>query len=240
VANASHVLPNGAAVRNARSLATICRAICSFEFAVSRRSVGIERPGPQNGPGQFWPKRDYERETRRIARALIIAVKRFGFANDGPVDRLSTAVGHDGILQRRYAGKTQARCSAIKAAVQSGERRDTLALTVGSSGCPGERQLRLIDERKLVVGEPATVIGADCDQSNAPLGIIEAEKCRVITGGDARATDRGLGYGRQQLALAVKDLNSCRNCTISWAQLEADPGDGPLQGERDCPRSTAA
>jgi hypothetical protein len=89
--------------------------------------------------------------------AVHIAVKRFGFANDGPVDRLSTAVGHDGILQRRYAGKTQARCSAIKAAVQSGERRDTLALTVGLSGCPGKRQLRLIDERKLVVGEPASL-----------------------------------------------------------------------------------
>jgi hypothetical protein len=36
VANASQVLPNGAAVRNARSFATICRAICSFDIAASQ------------------------------------------------------------------------------------------------------------------------------------------------------------------------------------------------------------
>jgi len=34
-ANASHVVPNGVTVRNAKSFATICRAICSFDIAAS-------------------------------------------------------------------------------------------------------------------------------------------------------------------------------------------------------------
>jgi hypothetical protein len=34
-ANASHVEPNGETDRNAKSFATICRAICSFDIAVS-------------------------------------------------------------------------------------------------------------------------------------------------------------------------------------------------------------
>jgi hypothetical protein len=41
-ANASQVVPNGVTVRNAKSFATICRAICSFDIAVScRRMVKI-------------------------------------------------------------------------------------------------------------------------------------------------------------------------------------------------------
>jgi hypothetical protein len=44
VANASHVLPNGAGVRNARSLATIYRAICSFDIRITMGPVKSEDP----------------------------------------------------------------------------------------------------------------------------------------------------------------------------------------------------
>jgi hypothetical protein len=36
IANASHVVPNGVVVLNAKSLATICRAICSLDIAANQ------------------------------------------------------------------------------------------------------------------------------------------------------------------------------------------------------------
>jgi hypothetical protein len=69
VANASHVLPNGAAVRNARSLATICRAICSFDIRISVGPVKSKDPArkPIGSGFDRLAKRDCERGIWRIA-----------------------------------------------------------------------------------------------------------------------------------------------------------------------------